>query len=197
MVQPILETKKLHLGCGRTILDGWVNLDLIPGPGVDVTQNLEECATKPLPFEDDTFSEFFASHLIEHVTNTLPMMQELHRVAKDGAIAVFRCPHGSNDDAFEDPTHVRQYFANSFVYFSQPAYWRADYGYRGDWQVVKTQLRLNAGQWKDKSPQDIIFAVQHMRNVVEELIVTLRAVKPIRASKQELLQVPAPEIIFA
>ena len=24
---------------------------------------------------------------------------------------------------------------NSFAYFAQPTYWRADYGYRGDWAV--------------------------------------------------------------
>lgn len=65
------------------------------------------------------------------------MMQELHRIAKPGAKANFRLPNGASDDAFEDPTHVKQYFLQSFGYFSQPYYWRSDYGYRGDWKADK------------------------------------------------------------
>jgi len=196
MVQTALKTKKLHLGCGRNILTDWVNLDFVEGPGVDVLANLDTCASTPLPFEDDVFAEVYASHLIEHIKNPLPMLQELHRVCVDGAMATFRCPHGANDDAFEDPTHYRQYFANSFMYFSQPAYWRADYGYRGDWQVETVQLVVNGPKWRSAQPQDLIFAVQNLRNVVTELVVTMRAIKPIREAKRELLQMPTPEVVF-
>lgn len=196
MVQTALQTKKLHLGCGRNIMANWVNLDFVEGPGIDVLANLDECATNPLPFNDDMFDEVYASHLIEHIKNPLPMLQELHRVCVDGAKATFRCPHGSNDDAFEDPTHYRQYFANSFIYFSQPAYWRADYGYRGDWQPETVQLVVEGSKWRQATPQDLIFAVENFRNVVIELVVTMRAIKPIRDAKRELLIVPTPEIVF-
>ena len=82
--------KRLHLGCGKTILAGWVNLDLLPGEGVDVVADLDKCGEVPLPFEADTFDEFMAAHLFEHIRNPLPFMQELHRVAKPGAKAVLR-----------------------------------------------------------------------------------------------------------
>ena len=68
-------------------------------------------------------------------------MQELWRIAKPNAKMVIRVPHGASDDAWEDPTHVRAYFSNSFGYYSQPYYWRADYGYRGDWLHEKLQQR--------------------------------------------------------
>ena len=113
-------------------------------------------------------------------------MQELHRVAKPGARAVFRVPYGSSDDAFEDPTHVRQYFMSSFGYFSQPYYWRADYGYRGDWATDRATLLVDAARYAGKSADEIMSEVRTLRNVVKEMVVELRAVKPIRESRREL-----------
>ena len=179
-------SKRLHLGCGRTILPEWINLDTYPAPGVDVVADLDRCKESPLPFEDNTIDEFLASHLFEHLRNPLPFMQELHRVAKPGAKALFRVPYGSSDDALEDPTHVRPCFLQTFSYFSQPLYWRADYGYRGDWQTELITLLVNQKRYQGKSPQEIMEDVHHLRNVVREMIVQLVAVKPIRPPLREL-----------
>jgi SAM-dependent methyltransferase len=186
--------RRLHLGCGRNILPGWVNLDSVPLPGVDVVADLDRCATIPLPFESDSFDEFFGSHLLEHLRNPLPFMQELHRIAKVGAKAVFRVPYGSSDDAFEDPTHVRQYLLGSWAYFSQPLYWRADYGYRGDWKPVRITLLVSRQRFEGKTPQAILQEVNAQRNVVFEMVAELEAIKPIRDTKRELQTVAHIEI---
>ncbi|PGT95614.1 methyltransferase domain-containing protein, partial [Bacillus cereus] len=99
---------------------------------------------QPLPFDDNSIDEFLAVHLLEHIQRPLDLMEELHRIAKQNAIMVCNVPYGSSDDAFEDPTHIRQFFLNSFTYFSQPIYWRADYGYRGDWLIEKLILVIAA-----------------------------------------------------
>jgi SAM-dependent methyltransferase len=186
--------KRLHLGCGRNILSGWVNLDLQPGEGIDVTADLDRCGETPLPFAADTFDEFLASHLFEHLHNPLPFMQELYRIAKPGAKAIFRVPYGSSDDALEDPTHVRQCFLSTFGYFSQPFYWRADYGYRGDWQPVTILLFVSKQRHQGKTSQQIMADVLHLRNIVREMIVELTAVKPAREPRQELQIRPNIEI---
>lgn len=186
--------KKLHLGCGKTILEGWINLDVIKLPGVDVVADLDDCRDTPLPFEDSSIDEFLASHVIEHLRNPLPFMQELHRIAKPGARAVFRVPYGSSDDALEDPTHVRQYFLNSFGYFSQPFYWRADYGYRGDWLTEKVVLTVDGKRHRGKAAEQILFEINTYRNIVQEMVVELRAIKPIREPKLELQVQPRIEI---
>jgi SAM-dependent methyltransferase len=196
-VESKITGKRLHLGCGRTILPGWVNLDRMPGNGVDVVADLDRCAEIPLPFEDGSFGELLASHLFEHLRNPLPFMQELHRIAKPGAKAVFHTPYGSSDDAIEDPTHVRLCFLQTFGYFSQPYYWRADYGYRGDWNTSLIRLLVSRTQYDGKTPQAIMADVMHLRNVVREMIVELVAVKPIREPKREL-QTPAHiELVLA
>lgn len=185
---------KLHLGCGRTHLDGWVNLDFVPSETVDVIANLDDCANSALPFPDDSFDEFLGSHLLEHIANPLPLMQELHRVAKAGAKAEFHMPYGSSDDAFEDPTHVRQYFVHSFGYFSQPFYWRADYGYRGDWRPERIVLHVSHARYNGATPEQIMNEVMLLRNVVHEMRVEMIAVKPIREPLRELQTVANVEI---
>jgi SAM-dependent methyltransferase len=189
--------KRLHLGCGRTILPDWVNLDLMPGSGVDVVADLDRCGEVPLPFAADSFDEFLARHLFEHLRNPLPFMQELHRIAKPGAKAVFHMPYGSSDDAMEDPTHVRLCFLQTFGYFSQPCYWRADYGYRGDWKTSLIQLIVSKKRYHGKTTQEVMADITHLRNVVQEMIVELVAVKPIREPKKELQSPPQIELVLA
>ena len=186
--------RRLNVGRGRNILPGWVNLDMAALPGVDVVADLEKCAAEPLPVETDSIDEFLLSHLIEHITNVLPLMQELHRVAKPNAKLVIRCPHGASDDAWEDPTHVRVLFAHSFGYFSQPYYWRADYGYRGDWQPAKIVYAVDKRSHQGISADAVGAKIDSQRNVVREMLAELTAIKPIRKPQRELMTRPRFEI---
>jgi SAM-dependent methyltransferase len=186
--------KRLNLGCGRSPKEGWVNVDAVPLAGVDVVADLDRCADTPLPFETDSVDEFLMSHVIEHLRAPLPLMQELWRIAKPGAKVTILTPYGHSDDAWEDPTHVRPYFINSFGFFSQPFYWRADYGYRGDWQpdyvVLKVMRAANEGLTVDQ----VMAKIMSQRNVVREMMAELSAVKPMRAAMAELRQRPRIDI---
>ncbi len=177
---------RLNLGCGRSPIPGWVNLDSVALPEVDVVADLESGV---LPFEDDSVTEIAASHLLEHIRNSLGLMQELHRIAKPDTRAVFRVPYGASDDADTDPTHVRRYYWGSWGYFSQPYYWRADYGYRGDWEVEDLVLIVK-DEYNGKSWAEVFQAVEERRNVVKEMVATLRAVKPIRPTLRALQKQP-------
>ena len=179
---------KLNLGAGRNPMSGYVNVDRAALPGIGVVHDLESF---PLPFDDDTFDEVIGIDLIEHITDALGLMQELWRVARPDAVCVFELPYGSSDDAWEDPTHVRPYFVQSWGYFSQPFYWRADYGYRGDWQPEAVTLAVCCD---GDTPEEIMLQVNALRNAVSRQRVTLRAVKPARPCARELIVLPKIEL---
>lgn len=191
---------KLNIGCGRNILEGWINVDSVTLPGVDIVMDLDNdprFSRLPVPptpgVAEDSVEEFLCSHVLEHLHYPLPLMQELWRVAKNGATMTVRVPYGSSDDADEDPTHVRRFFLQSFGYFSQPYYWRADYGYRGDWACDSIVLYPNPNSLayvNRMAPEFFLQNVMSQRNVVSEMVATLRAVKPARQPLRELQRAP-------
>ena len=74
---------KLHLGCGPLALQGWINIDNAPYPGVDRVLDV----TEGLPFEDVQF--IFAEHFIEHLAfdSAAALMRECRRVlCEDGVL---------------------------------------------------------------------------------------------------------------
>lgn len=180
---------KLNLGCGLNPREGFINVDHAPMPGVDVVADLEQ----PLPWDDDSVDESIGVHVLEHLQDPVSFMAELWRVHKKDTTATFALPYGSSDDAWEDPTHVRPYFLNSFAYFGQPAYWRSDYGYRADWDIAQIQLDLPRDRYAGAPEGQILAEVLSLRNVVKQMVVTLRACKPIRPAVRA--EVP-PQIVF-
>lgn len=109
----ITKMKKLNLGCGKDIKEGYVNLDFYPLPGVDLVADI----TKKLPFDDDTFDEVFTAHVLEHMEDLNFLMSELHRVTKKTGVIKIFVPHFTNFGAYTDPTHKR-----FFGYFTMDYY---------------------------------------------------------------------------
>lgn len=199
--------ERLNIGCGRDIREGWVNLD---HPAA--VESLEESGhvgvipcdiDQPdvrLPFDDDTFDVVEASHVLEHLTNLLPAVQEIWRVLKPSATFYVAVPFGSSDDAFEDPTHVRHFFPGSWCYFSQPTYWKADYGYRGDFKPSACLLYVDALRYPagDAQQAEVIQDIVSKRNIVHEMRVVMEAIKPARKwSDTEAMDVWETRVVFA
>jgi SAM-dependent methyltransferase len=177
---------KLNLGCGRTRREGWVNVDCTEIPGVtDVVCDLDGTGLLDA-FELDSVEQSVGEHVIEHLARPLDFMAALWQVTKPDGIVSFETPYGSSDDAWEDPTHVRPYFMQSWGYFSQPFYFRADYGYAADWKLIDLSLGVGAARWQGRPTSEVLEAVQRERNVVDFMRATLRAVKPARPADASL-----------
>jgi predicted SAM-dependent methyltransferase len=107
----------LNLGCGSDYQEGWTNLDGDPSVKADVHHDLE---LSPLPFKDNSFDTIFASHIIEHVHNLVPLQHEFNRlIARPHGRAHIVVPFYQSPDAWGDPTHCRTFSNQSFW----PCYW--------------------------------------------------------------------------
>lgn len=185
---------KLHLGCGKTYMDDWVNIDASKKVQTDLVFNLDKINQRHrLPYDDNSVEAILASHLLEHLQNPMKLMQELYRVAEPGCICNIKVPHGASDSAWTDPMHVRPYFPTTFAYFGQPCYEHyVDYGYTADWEPTVLEIQPQE-HFMGLNDQEFLNAVQLSRNSVWEMSCFLRAIKPAR---EQLLSLnTAPKII--
>ena len=65
---------------------------------------------------DDRFNEVFAYDVLEHCADLIAVMEELHRVCRDGAVVRITVPHFSSANAYIDPTHQLRLSYQSFDY---------------------------------------------------------------------------------
>jgi ubiquinone/menaquinone biosynthesis C-methylase UbiE len=92
---------KLNLGCGKDIKEGYLNLDIVDYGG----NMIHDINTFPYPFEDNTFDEIFASHVLEHLYNFNKSISELYRIAKPDATVIVYGPFFLNTKFFGEPDH--------------------------------------------------------------------------------------------
>ena len=119
---------KLNLGCGNSIMPGYVNADLARLVGVDWSFDMDVIPWVPrfpvppfsggsicpfhdgqicLPIPDDYFDEVQAIHVLEHSRDLIRVVGELWRVTKHGALVHVEAPHFQKTalDVWGDPTH--------------------------------------------------------------------------------------------
>jgi ubiquinone/menaquinone biosynthesis C-methylase UbiE len=105
---------QLNLGCGERHLPDHVNIDLRPGPAVDlVADGLR------LPFADNSAEAVRAFDFLEHVRNDqrVGIIEEIWRVLKDGGVFEHLTPSTDGRGAFQDPTHLSFWCINSWFYY--------------------------------------------------------------------------------
>lgn len=82
--------KRLNLGCGDNVLEGWQNYDLYPS--CDDVEQLD-LNDLPLPLPDNYVPRIRMSHVLEHLTvNPYDVMREMHRILKQGGFLTVKVP---------------------------------------------------------------------------------------------------------
>ncbi len=75
------DVTKINIGCGINFLDGWLNCDILPQPGLCYV----DC-TRKMPFPDESVNYVFSEHMIEHIElhQIETFLVECYRVLKRG-----------------------------------------------------------------------------------------------------------------
>ena len=75
--------KQIHLGCGKVRLPGFINIDIQPGPAVDLVGDIRN-----LDFEDSSIDLVYSCAVIEHVGRRewVDLLKEWRRVLKPGGL---------------------------------------------------------------------------------------------------------------
>lgn len=95
---------KLNLGAGGRCMEGWINLDRVWLPGIDVVHDLDR---KPWPLADESVAEIEAKDVFEHLDDAVLFVTECWRILRVGGLLTVTTTHWSNVNAFTDPTHRR------------------------------------------------------------------------------------------
>jgi ubiquinone/menaquinone biosynthesis C-methylase UbiE len=105
---------RIDIGSGPRPRPGFYALDQLELEGIDIVADLNE----PLALLPDSCAEHvFSSHTLEHVEKLLPLLAEIHRIARPGGLIELIVPHFSDPYAYSDPTHVRFFGLYTMSYF--------------------------------------------------------------------------------
>jgi len=158
-----MKPKILDIGCGKrktTHPDVKVTgLDKYNLPGIDIVCDIEKT---PLPLENESFDIIIANHILEHIDNFFPLMEELHRILKPNGIIKIRVPCWQSHDAFSSPDHKRFFGLRSFNFFlsdcSENYYTKARFeiikkeacfiNYRSRWKFLNHIINPIINSWQ-------------------------------------------------
>jgi len=133
-----METKELKIDFGggempRKKEEGFKTCDILSCadfPTVDFEKDI-------LPFKNDSISEGYSSHCLEHVGNTRHFLNELHRVIKKGCFIHFIVPYGLHPGSSK-PVH-KNLITECWFDFLRNTNTERIYGYKR-WDFVSGSL---------------------------------------------------------
>lgn len=111
---PFPDKLVVHLGCGKSKLNGALGVDMLDIPGVDVIHDLD---FYPWPLKDTSVDIFFVHSVLEHLSSLPDFFEEVWRVGKNGTRVIIAVPYFRSVDAFVDPTHKHFFATHSLDYF--------------------------------------------------------------------------------
>lgn len=176
---------KLDIGCGPNKKEGFVGVDSIAFPNVDIVL---DATLMPWPWEDGSVSEIQTSHYIEHLTaqQRVDFMNEAYRVLAPKGVVTVVCPHWGSCRAYGDPTHqwppVSEFW---FFYLSKD--WRNKNAPHTDADHIPNGFSCNFGAtWGYGLREDLMlrneeyrmFAVANYKEVCQDIVGTLTKKEP-------------------
>lgn len=105
---------RLDLGGGHVPAPNHINIDIVAE--ADIKWDLN----KGLPPVIKNEVEGIRCHqVLEHLTSIIPLLNDCWEVMKEGAVMEISTPLAGTTQAYQDPTHIRCYVPETFLYFKE------------------------------------------------------------------------------
>lgn len=147
--------KRLDLGCGTSKRHGFLGVDHLLLPNVDVVHDLNAF---PYPFREGDIDEVWMDNVLEHLDKPLRAMEEVWRICKHGAKVTVGVPYFRSFYAIIDPTHQHFFGVQWFNYFDPKHPLSTKYRYTTAY--FETEAIIFDREW-DNKPKTIMHRVIH------------------------------------
>lgn len=153
----------LDVGCGTSKFKGATGIDVAELPGVDIVWDLNQF---PWPVEEESQDVVIMQDILEHLDDTIQVMEEVHRVLKEGGRLYLRFVLWSHDYAFSDPTH-KKYFSDRIVSFFTSGRGRGYYS-TARFKLIRKKLFYNPSVKRFlRSERVLNFLSKYLINIVQ------------------------------
>lgn len=176
---------RVHIGCGETYMDGWVNCDLTAGKADLVFDAQEPWPREHIP--EASVTHILASHVLEHMDKPVEFINECWKALVPNGTLSLRMPYGGHRSAWWDITHLRPWYPESFGMF-QPGYYKyngnpqhAHHGKEMPWGIMPIGIRISQHAYELFRRRRFRWFLQPLVNnlvdIGEELFVDMFALK--------------------
>lgn len=161
----------LELGCGKKKRKGYIGMDIALSSDADIISDIRE----GIPLRDNTCDHIICDNILEHIPDLIGVMNELWRISTQCAKLKIIVPYYTNIAAFQDPTHVRFFCENTFLYFNQSLPY--DYGFKGKFDIQDSRIYPDPEFAKVFPDIPLHVAARYFMNAVSIMTVDLSADK--------------------
>ena len=179
--------KILNIGSGKDFRKECINLDekisWLPDIVCDFGKPLEEEGFKiystarfgEIKLEKGKFEKIIANDVLEHIPDLIACMKNCLDLLKVGGVMDIIVPYDLSLGAWQDPTHVRAFNQNSWLYFTE---WSWYLGWKGE-KFILEKLEYGLSVFGKR--------VEEQGMKLEELINMPRAVDRMRATLKKII----------
>jgi predicted SAM-dependent methyltransferase len=170
--------RAIQIGSGKDFRAEFLNLDINNAWGPDavadvaaagvVNSTLETARFGPVALREDYFDRIIANDVLEHIPDLVSAMTNCLRLLRPGGRFEISVPYDLSLGAWQDPTHVRAFNENSWLYYTQ---WH--------WYLGWTEMRFDLASLQ-YTPSPLGAQLLSSGVSLEEILRTPRAIDSVQ-----------------
>ncbi len=189
---------KVNLGSGKNYLEGYVNIDINPMWKPDIVCDIGAYTIIDESNSDITFrnsgwgdgpmysvfpasagrvDEILANDVLEHIPDLVSAMTNCLALLRIGGTMDISVPYYLALGAWQDPTHVRAFNENSWIYYTDWFWYLGWKDYRFEVVNIEYVLSQKGDHIRNTSENIVLSDLLDMPKAVDSMHVTLRKVK--------------------